>query len=254
MNDELILTEVKGCAAYITLNRPPLNIITIEMLETLREAVTWAFDQKKSLVVITSNGRAFSAGVDIDSHEEEVLNYANDVLREILIMLWTNEIPVIAAVDGYALGGGCELAMSADLVVASERTEIGQPEVAVGSLACFGSSILPRKISRSYAMEVLLTGKRFNADDCYRMGMVNAILPTENFAQHIEDYVAQFEKLSPLMLAKTKKSVIAGDVPDRVAGVMAIDKISREEVTPSYDAKEGMEAFFEKREPRWRGC
>ena len=194
MTDLLVLTDVKGCAAYVTLNRPPLNIITIEMLEQLRDAVTWAFDQKKSLVVITSNGRAFSAGVDIDSHEEEALNYANDVLREILIMLWTNEIPVIAAVDGYALGGGCELAMSADLVVGSERAEIGQPEVAVGSLACFGSSILPRKISHSHAMEVLLTGKRFNAQECSRMGMLNNVLPTEDVAKHDEENFAQYEK------------------------------------------------------------
>lgn len=251
MGETLVKTSCDHGVARVTLCRAPLNVLTIEMLGELSRAVRWAVDEPSHIVLIDAEGKAFSAGVDIGDHEEGKVDQASSVFASVFETLWETEKPVIAAVDGYALGGGCELAMAADIIVASEKAKFGQPEIGVGAIASIACYRLTRKVLPSHAFELLLTGKPISASRAYSIGLVNEVFPAEDFRESVDRYLERFTSLSSLLLAKTKKAVRLADGKDWKSGIAAIDELYEKEVTPSYDAHEGIAAFLEKRPPIW---
>lgn len=253
MSYKFLKTSSADGMIKILLNRPPVNVLTIEMMEELISALKWAQEEPGSLVVIGAENKAFCAGVDIADHTSDKVEMMIDVFDRLFMAMTAVEKPLVAAVNGVALGGGYEIVLFCDIVVVSEKTKLGQPEIAVGvfpPLACYQ---LPRLVSWPRAMELLLSGDAFDAVTGEKLGLVNKILPVENFDEALEDYLKKFLNKSPVVLALTKKAAYAGMNKDLETGLKAIDNIYLHELMKTEDAAEGLQAFMEKRPPKWKG-
>ncbi|AGL01413.1 enoyl-CoA hydratase/isomerase family protein [Desulfoscipio gibsoniae] len=237
----------------ITLNSPPLNVLTIPMMEELADAFAWAKEQSGSLIVLGAEGKAFSAGVDVADHTPDKVSRMIEVFDSIFHNMYANDKPIVAAVNGAALGGGYELVLFCDMVVASEKAKFGQPEIAVGVFPPLASYMLPRLTSMPHAMELLLSGEVFNAAKADKLGLVNTVLPVDSFDEGVMQFLQRFMTMSPIVLAMTKKAIKAGLNKGFVDGLKAIDDIYLNELMPTADAVEGLKAFMEKRKPVWQG-
>ncbi len=237
----------------ITLDRPPLNVLNIEMMEELIVALKWADEQPESLLAITGEGKAFSAGVDIADHTPDKVDMMIDIFDRLFLTMSEIEKPIVALVNGAALGGGYEIVLFCDLVVASEKAKLGQPETKVGVFPPIACYILPRLLSWPLAMEIILSGDTIDAARAEQIGLVNKVLPADSFNDGAKDFLKRFSELSPVVLALSKKAAIAGIGKDFTEGIKAIDWIYLNELMKTEDAVEGLQAFMEKRKPIWRG-
>jgi len=237
----------------ITLDRPPLNVLNIEMMEELIIALRWAGEQPEPLVAITGEGKAFSAGVDISDHTPDKVEMMIDVFDRLFLTMAEIEKPIVALVNGAALGGGYEIVLFCDMVVASEKAKLGQPETKVGVFPPIACYILPRLLSWPLAMEIILSGDIIDAARAEQIGLVNKVIPAESFSEGAAEFLKRFSELSPTVLAYAKKAALAGIGKDFAEGLKAIDRIYLEELMKTEDAVEGLQAFMEKRKPVWRG-
>lgn len=237
----------------ITLDRPPLNVLNIEMMEELIVALRWAGEQPEPLVAITGEGKAFSAGVDIADHTPEKVDMMIDVFDRLFLTMSEIEKPIVALVNGAALGGGYEIVLFCDMVVASEKAKLGQPETKVGVFPPIACYILPRLLSWPLAMEIILSGDIIGAARAEQIGLVNKVIPAESFNEGAQEFLRRFSELSPIVLAYAKKAALAGIGKDFAEGLKAIDRIYLDELMKTEDAIEGLQAFMEKRKPVWRG-
>lgn len=250
---EFVKTSNENGIIRVTLNRPPLNVLTIPMMEELISAFLWAEQEAGSLVVLDAEGKAFSAGVDVLDHTADKVDKMIEVFDGIFAAMESITKPIIGVVNGAALGGGYELVLFCDMVVASEKAKLGQPEIQVGvfpPLACY---MLPRLVSWPRAMELLLSGDIISAERAEQLGLVNKVLPVEGFAEGVERFIKRFGSLSPVVLAMTKKAAKAGMQKDFTDGMKAIDHIYLKELMKTKDAIEGLQAFMDKRPPVWEG-
>ncbi|MGB9887186.1 MAG: enoyl-CoA hydratase/isomerase family protein [Moorellales bacterium] len=237
----------------ITLDRPPLNVLNIGMMEELVRALEAAAKEETKVILIDAEGRAFSAGVDVADHKPDKVADMVAVFDRIFHTLDAINKPVIAAVNGAALGGGCELVLACDLVVASEKAKFGQPEIAVGVFPPVAAYLLPRLVGYMPAMELILSGETIDARRAYELGLVNKVVAADNFAAEVEGFLSKFTDKSSVVLALTKKAVRAGLNRDFRSGMEVIDRIYLEELMHTADAVEGLNAFLEKRKPVWQG-
>lgn len=237
----------------ITLNRPPFNVLTIPMMEELTRAFQWAKGEQGALVLLNAEGKAFSAGVDVADHTTDKVASMIDVFDHLVLAIAGIDKPVVAAVNGAALGGGYELVLLCDLVVASEKAKFGQPEITVGVFPPVACHVLPRLLSWPLAMELLLSGEVIGAARAQQLGLVNKVFPAESFAADTQEYLQKFLALSPVVLALTKKAALAGLNKGFGEGLEAIDRIYLTELMKTKDAAEGLAAFMEKRKPVWCG-
>lgn len=237
----------------ITLNKPPLNVLTISMMEEIAGAFAWAQGQTAKLVLLNAEGKAFSAGVDIADHTPDKVSKMIEVFDSIFHNMYSCDKPIVAAVNGAALGGGYELVLFCDMVVASEKAKFGQPEIAVGVFPPIASYMLPKLTSMPHAMELLLGGEVFDAAKADKLGLVNAVLPVDSFNEGVKQFLQKFMTMSPLVLAYTKKAIKAVLNKGFVEGLKAIDDIYLNELMTSADAVEGLNAFMDKRQPVWQG-
>ncbi len=253
MSHEFLEVQVTDEVARITLNRPPLNVLHIPMMRELSSVLDeLAQDTAIKVAVITGKGRAFCAGVDVADHTadrvEEMLHVFHAVIRQVIE--WP--APVIAAVNGAALGGGWELAMACDIVLAAEGTKIGQPEIKLAVFPPVAAALMPRLVGRQRAMELVLTGRTLTAEEGYQMGLVNHVYPADTFAEQVEAFVQQLTALSAPVVRLTKRVVLQGlDQPfDR-----ALEEAERtylQDLMQLEDPHEGLAAFMEKRQPVWK--
>ncbi len=237
----------------VTMDRPPLNVLTIDMMEELAMALQQADTEAGAVVLLQAAGKAFSAGVDVGDHTPDKVERMIDVFERLLVAMAALNKPLVAAVQGAALGGGLELVLLADMVVASEKARFGQPEVTVGvfpPLACY---VLPRLMPWPQAMELLLGGGTVDAARAYALGMVNRVFAPGDFAAGVAEFAARFAQLSPVVLALTKKAARAGLGENFPASLSLIDTIYLNELMTTQDAREGLQAFMEKRHPVWQG-
>ncbi len=256
--------EVRDRVAYITLNRPKaMNALNPD----LRWALSQHFDEVESnddiwMAVITGAGdRAFSAGADLkhraierDADDAQRAEWARmNSATTPLTQRWQFPKPVIARVNGFALGGGLELALSCDIIVAADHAELGLPEPRRGLIAGgVGVHRLPRQIGLKPAMGYLLTGRHMTASRAYELGLVNQVVPREELDAAVELWVNDILRCAPLAVRATKEAAMRGlDATLREAFTTeyATETLRRE----SADALEGPRAFAEKREPRWQG-
>jgi len=250
---EFVKVKNEGGVVSITLDRAPLNVLTIAMMEELILAFKWAQQEAGQIILLDAAGKAFSAGVDVADHTPDKVESMIDVFDRLLLTMFEMEKPIVCAVNGAALGGGCELVIFSDVVVASEKAKLGQPEIAVGVFPPIACYVLPHVLSWTRAMELLLSGEVIGAAKAEQIGLVNAVLPAENFADGVKEYIKKFLAHSSFVLAKTKKAARAGLNKGFAEGLKEIDRIYLKELMPSQDAKEGLAAFLEKRKPVWQG-
>lgn len=253
MNFQFLKVKSQGGIATITLSRPPLNVLTIPMMEELVKAVKWAAGEPGGLILLNAGGKAFSAGVDVADHTEDKVDRMIEVFDRIFLAMAETDKVIVAAVNGAALGGGCELALFCDLVVASEKAKFGQPEIAVGVFPPIACYVLPRLTSWPLALELLLSGDVITASRAEQLGMVNRVVPADSFEAGVSEFMQKFAVQSPVVLALTKKAARAGLGKDFTAGIKAIDEIYLKELMKTGDAVEGLKAFMEKRKPVWEG-
>ncbi len=253
MSFEFIKTATEEGIIRITLNRPPLNVLTIAMMEEMIEAFKWANDQPGCVVVVDAEGKAFSAGVDVADHTPDKVASMIDVFDRLFGAMSKVEKPIIGVVNGAALGGGYEVVLFCDMVIASERAKFGQPEINVGVFPPVACYVLPRLISWPKAMEYLLSGEVFDATTAERLGLINKALPVDGFAEGVEAFLKKFTAQSPVVLALTKKASNAGLNKGFEEGLKAIDDIYLGELMKTEDAVEGLTSFMEKRKPSWKG-
>lgn len=249
-----ILSEVKENVGLVTLHRPKaLNALCDDLMNELNTQLT-IFDQDSSVgaIVITGSDRAFAAGADIKEMlpKTSVYAYHNNMLGH-----WNNvtkiQKPVIAAVNGYALGGGCELAMMCDIIIAGKKAKFGQPEVTIGTIpGCGGTQRLIRAIGKSKAMEMILTGEFMDAEEAEKAGLVSRVVEPDAL---INDAVALGSKIASLsqpVIAMAKEAVNASYENTLQQGVVMERRLFHSTFGFA-DQKEGMTSFSEKRAAKW---
>ena len=248
-----ITTNVRDGVARVTLNRPPLNILDIATIGDLQRGlaeVQSAGDAK--VLVIGHEGKAFSAGVAIEDHTPGKVPEMIEKFHGIFRLLNSMTMPSVALVDGMALGGGCELAVFCDMVVASDRATFGQPEIKVGVFPPVAAVLFPHLIGRSRALELLLTGKIIGAAEAKAIGLINQVFPADDFQKSAEDFIGGLTSLSGPVLKLCKRAVDEGLYSSVLDGIAAVEQLYLGELMQTEDAQEGLNAFMEKRKPVWK--
>jgi enoyl-CoA hydratase len=253
---ELILTETRGRVGLITLNRPQtMNALNNDLMRELMDALE-AFDRNEAVgaMVITGNEKAFAAGADIkemaDKSSEQMMDRDHVA---VFGRIRTTRKPVIAAVSGWALGAGCEVALSCDMIVASETAKFGQPEVNIGVIpGAGGTQRLPRAVGKVIAMEMILNDRRLSAQEAYQFGMVNRVVPVENYLGEALKLAEEIAARAPVAVQAAKK-MINQTFEQTLSEGLAAEKHEFYNLFATEDQKEGMQAFIEKRKPEWKG-
>lgn len=251
-----ILTETHGRVGLISLNRPEaMNALNPVILDELMSALE-AFDADDGIgaMVVAGSEKVFAAGADIkemaDASEEEM---RGSPFIGLFSRIRAVRKPVIAAVSGWALGGGCELAMSCDMIVASERARFGQPEITIGVIpGAGGTQRLTRAVGKAVAMEMVLNNRTLSAEEALGFGLVNRVVPVESYLDEALKLAAEIAQRAPLALQAGKEAVNAAFETSLSDG-LAAEKDLFYKLFSTADQKEGMSAFIEKRKAEWKG-
>lgn len=256
MNEPLVKTEVQGRVALLTLNRPKaLNALSNEVASALYAALK-KFDEDEQIgaIVLTGNERAFAAGADIAAMKDWTFQ---DVYKDnYLAGDWENitriRKPIIAAVAGYALGGGCELAMACDMIFAADTAKFGQPEIKLGVIPGYGGTQrLPRAIGKAKAMDLVLTGRMMDAEEAERAGLVARIVPAEQLLAEAMEAATAIASMSLPSVMMAKECVNRAYESTLDEGLM-FERRNFHALFATEDQKEGMNAFVEKRKPNFK--
>lgn len=256
MEFECILVETKEKVGLITLNRPKaLNALNDQLMNELGAALK-AFDQNDAIqcIVITGSQKAFAAGADIAAMANYTLMdaYKGDYITRNWEAIRQIRKPVIAAVAGYALGGGCELAMMCDFIIAADNAKFGQPEVKLGTLpGAGGTQRLPRAISKAKAMDMCLTARMMDAEEAERAGLVSRIVPVDMLLEEALSAANTIASMSLPIIMMIKESVNRAYETTLSEGVHFERRLFHSSFGTE-DQKEGMKAFLEKRTPEFK--
>lgn len=245
----------------LTLNRPEaLNALSMpllnEMGDALRQLSEMDFDHAKALVITGSGAKSFVAGADIkemiDMNTDQAHAFAEkgqSIFQELNLL----KIPVIAAVNGFALGGGCELALGCDFIIASDNAKFGLPEVSLGLIPGFGGTVrLLQAVGMRKAKELTFTGEMISADEAKRLGLVSDVVPQAELMAAVDQKIAMMLTKSPLAIASSKKSILEAYNLE-IDGALKNEADIFSVLFESEDTKEGTKAFLEKRKPQFKG-
>jgi enoyl-CoA hydratase/carnithine racemase len=255
---ETLLVEERNDVVYVTLNRPTaLNALSSSLRRDLKQCFTdLQANRSVRLVVMTGAGRAFCAGADIkewqepssvvrDREDRQQLNFWEPMSR--------CEQPIIAAINGYALGGGCELAMCCDIRIAADDAQLGLTEVTLGIIpGGGGTQRLPRLIGRGKALELILTGKRIDAHEALRLGLVEQVVPSDQLMAAVEELAQTIISRAPLAVKYAKEAIVRGLELPLEEGLKVEAELSIL-LRTTEDRMEGARAFKEKRLPQFKG-
>lgn len=255
---ELIIVneQVANGVAQITLNRPKeLNALNPQLMGELLQALQ-SLDKNSSVrsIVLTGSDQAFAAGADI----RQMAGMSSiDMVQKNQFQVWDDMTqiskPVLAAVSGYALGGGCELAMMCDLIIASDTAKFGQPEVKIGTIpGAGGTQRLTRAIGKAKAMELILSGRFLSANEALQFGLVARVCPLESYLAETITLATEIAALPPVAVRLAKEAVNEAYESSLTAGI-AFERRNFYLTFSSADQKEGMQAFLEKRKPNFTG-
>jgi cyclohexa-1,5-dienecarbonyl-CoA hydratase len=246
-------TRSPGGIGRLTLDRPPLNVLHIGMLEEL-EAVLGEIEHDASVkvLVISGAGPAFCAGADVRDHLPERAACMLERFRAVVRRLLSMECPTLAAVHGAALGGGCELMLACDLVIAAENAQIGQPEVRLGVLPPIAAALLPRMVGRQRALDLVLTGRTLSATEALALGLVTRVVPTPLLNEAVEGELARLCASSGPVLRLAKRAVLEAGALPPLSGMLRAEEIYLDELMRLQDPLEGLDAFLAKRPPVWK--
>lgn len=251
----ILSSKIDGYA-LVQINRPDvLNALNIKLMEELVAALeSYENDDEVRAIVLTGNEKAFAAGADI---KEMSGASAVDMLIRDQFARWDRirkiKKPIIAAVSGFALGGGCELAMSCDIIIASESARFGQPEINIGVMpGAGGTQRLTRAVGKVKAMEMVLTGRMISGEEACHWGLVNKVVPVEFYLEEAKNLAREIASKPPVAVRLAKEAVLKA-FDTTIEGGLEFERKNFYLLFASEDQKEGMNAFVEKRKPVWKG-
>jgi len=252
----MVKSEVRGRVALITLDRPKaLNALSNELIDELAELLRkYDADENIGAMVLTGSEKAFAAGADIAAMKDWTYMdvYKQDYLGGNWESLKRIRKPIIAAVSGYALGGGCELAMLCDFIIAAENAKFGQPEIKLGVIPGFGGTQrLPRAVGKAKAMDLVLTGRMMDAEEAERCGLVARVVPTERLLDEALEAAQTIASYSLPSVIMAKECINAAD-EGSLSETLMFERRNFHALFATEDQKEGMAAFVEKREPNFK--
>ena len=254
---ETILTSVEDNVGTIAINRPDVrNALSTQVLGDIRGALAeFRYDDEVGVVVFTGAGdRAFAAGADIkELRERTFLDALASIMQAVYDEIEDYEKPTIAAVNGLALGGGCELAMACDIRIASENARFGQPEVNLSIIpGAGGTQRLARLVGKGKATEMILTGEIIGAEEAHRVGLVTRVISSDELVAAVRETARSIMSKGPLAIRLAKLAIRTGFETDLKTGLV-IERLAQAVLLTSEDKREGTSAFLEKREPEFKG-
>ena len=256
MTYENVLLTREGSIGIVQLNRPKvLNALSFQVMSELVNGLEeMDRDPVVRAIILTGNDRAFAAGADLVEMSDAT---PVDLVLGRRFELWDRmrkiSKPIIAAVSGYCLGGGNELAMNCDIIIASETATFGQPEVNVGIMpGAGGTQRLPRLVGKSKAMEMILTGKSISAEEAHRVGLVNHVVPVESLMEEASKVATEIASKPPISIRAAKEAILRAQDTTLEVG-LEFERRTFYMLFATEDAREGMRAFLEKRKPIFKG-
>ena len=253
MSESTIQIRSEGRAAWILLDRAPLNILNVAMMRELREALETLAPARDVLIFQGAGPKGFSAGADVGDHTPERVAEMLDAFHGVFRLLWRADCLTVAAVHSWCLGGGCELASFCDFVVATESAVFGQPEIKLGAIPPVAMVLLPRLVGPRAASDMILTGRNVPAPEAEELGLVTRLLPDEGFEQGVRSLVEELAGLSPVVLKLARNELRRRVGLDFERELGEVEAFYLERLIRTSDAAEGVRAFLEKRAPVWAG-
>lgn len=246
MDFQFIDWQANNGIARLTLKRAPLNIINIAMLRELGSALeVIARDESLRVLVLRGEGKMFSAGVDVAEHTTNKVGEMIPLFDQTCTALSDFPAPTLAVVHGHALGGGCELALCCDLIVAAEGANFGQPEIKLATIAPIAALRLPALIGSRRAAELLFTGEPIGSIEAAQIGLINRAVPIDQLDRTVDQLIGKLINLSGAALRLCKRAM-------RLGALDTMEKLYLDELMSTEDAHEGLAAFMEKRAPIWK--
>lgn len=249
---ETIQLRIEHRTAWITLDRAPLNILDIVTMESLDAALDRALPKSDFVVFQGAGAKAFCAGADVADHTPKRVGKMLAAFHAVFRRLAAAECLTIAAVHGYCLGGGMELATFCDFVLATESAQFGQPEMKLGCFPPVALVTLPRLIGMQAAAHLILTGHQISATEAYRLGLVTRVVPDYELPAAVDALLEELRALSPSVLRLTRKTLTRLHSPDFLKQLEQAERVYLSELMKTHDAQEGIQAFLEKRRPVWK--
>ena len=251
---QCITTSVADGLATLTINRAPLNVLDIPTMEEMDRALAdLAGDTSTRLLLVTAAGaKAFSAGVEVADHTPDKVDRMIEIFHAVIRRIEAFPVPTLAAVNGAALGGGLEVALACDMIVAAAGAKLGQPEIKLAVFPPVAAVLLPRLLPPARANELLYGGGVITAEEAFQYGLVNRVFPREGFQAAALGFAAPFLELSRAALASTRKAVRLAAGKPFGAALTDVEAIYLTELMDTADAKEGLEAFLAKRPAVWQ--
>jgi cyclohexa-1,5-dienecarbonyl-CoA hydratase len=246
--------DLQPPAASITLHNPPINVIDIPMMEELSAAIANVEAHPEiSILVLRGSEKAFSAGVDVAAHTPDKVAEMLTKFHAIFRALVASKKVLVAEVRGHCLGGGAELAMMCDLVITSDDATWGFPEIALGCFPPVATVGLASVVGQKQAADLILTGRKVSGVEARFLRLANSSVPEHQVDGKVAELIARLVKLSPAALAATKKAMYVWDAMHFDKGLARAERIYLDELMQTQDAREGIQAFLEKRTPKWKG-
>ncbi|MBU8908216.1 enoyl-CoA hydratase/isomerase family protein [Desertibacillus haloalkaliphilus] len=240
---------------FLTLNRPPLNVLNMEMMEEIVDVLKDICDQPGlNGLVIRGEGKAFSAGVAVEDHLGDKAEPMIHVFHKMFHLLLKVPCPTIAVVEGAALGGGCEIATFCDISIAAEEAKFGQPEINLGLFPPVSVVVFPWLTGVNKTMELLLTGKTITAQEAQACGLINQVKNRDELEGELEELLANLRSKSPLALQVTRQAVREAMATTFAASLGKVEQIYLNDLIDTEDAQEGLHSFLEKRKPQWKNA
>jgi cyclohexa-1,5-dienecarbonyl-CoA hydratase len=240
-----------GGVAWTTIDRPPLNVLNMALMDELDEALDeLEADRSLRLIVLEGAGKVFSAGVDIGEHMGEQIGPMLDAFTRVAARLIDGDVPIMAVVQGAALGGACELVALCDLAIVADDARIGVPEIGLAVVPPVAAALFPGMIGRQRAAALVLTGEPISGADAARWGLVWRSVPAADLHAEAAQVAAGFQAKSASALRLARRSLRVS-TEDLLGAIDRANGLSVEDLPESADAQEGLRAFLEKRPPRW---
>ncbi|HEX9035411.1 MAG TPA: enoyl-CoA hydratase-related protein [Ktedonobacterales bacterium] len=250
---EFLHLDLLEDVAFITLDRPPLNVLTIAMnreLETALRSVSG--EPHLKAIVLRAEGRAFCAGVDVADHTPERVDEMIRGFGRLFTLFHAAPVPTIAAVRGAALGGGTELALGCDIVLAGVSARFGQPEIKLGVFPPIAAAFYSQRIGYQQAARLVFTGEAVSAPEALRMGLITEVAPDADLSAHLDSMLTQLRAMSAAALRMAKRALLLGETRETTRALDEIESLYLTDLMATADAREGIQSFMEKRQPVWR--
>jgi len=246
--------EIRDRVAFLTLCHGPVNVLRTTMLNAMAHEIERLRSGSLTALVVRAEGRLFSAGMDVAEHYPDHADAMLEAAHRFLAALWNVDLPVVAAVQGNALGGGFELLLACDAVLAVESVALGFPEVRVGAFPPFAASFLPRVLPWQTAFDLVARGRLISAAEAFRLGLVTQVVGPDGLDAALDAWLADLGSLSAPVVRQARRALKISLGEKILIDLSIAERQYKHELLALDDAVEGLRAFQEKRPPDWKNC